>query len=301
MQNATIFDKTRQRAQRNKYASKIADYNFLIDHAARSIIDRLSVITLKFDKVAIYGGRTPAKTLQKIISALNAKTVFLCDYAENLCYDMARTLPDTNILVVQSDAEWLPFANHSLDACIGIFEHHSLNDLPGALVQAQRALRPDGLFLAAMPGADTLYEMREAMQRAELDLYGGMSPHIFPFADKQQYGALMQRAGFALPVVDSEHLQVSYTNIFKLFHDLKSMGEGNYLTARNKKNLSRQFFDTCEKIYRTENGFTDESRFDVTFEIIHLIGWAPDKTKQQQPLKPGSAETSLTAILSSDE
>lgn len=300
MQHAQLFDKTRQRALRDQHAAHIADYNFLIEHAAKSIIDRLSVITLNFETVAIYGGRTSPDSISAIIDALNAKTIFLCDMASALCTQLKNNFKSQSIHIIQSDAEWLPFANHSLDACIGLFEHHSLNDLPGALIQAQRAIRPDGLFMAALPGADTMYELREAMQRTEIDLYGGMAPHIFPFADKQQYGALMQRAGFALPVVDSEHLNVSYTNIFRLFHDLKSMAEGNYLNARDKKNLSRRFFKKCESLYRAENGFSAEERFDVVFEIIHLIGWAPDKSKQQQPLKPGSAETSLSAILSTE-
>jgi|TARA_R110002126_G_scaffold13118_3_gene56748 SAM-dependent methyltransferase len=291
-----IFDKTRLRQSRDHRAAHIESYDFLIRHAAKSIIDRLAIITLDFDTVAIYGARMAQEDLDAIIVNLNAKTVFLLDLSEAL---LKRAWPK-HVITVQSDSEWLPFAHGQLDAFIAIFEHHSLNDLPGALIQARAALRPDGMFMVAMPGADTMYELREAMTKAELALYDGLSPHIYPFADKQQYGALMQRAGFALPVVDSEHLQISYKTIYALFKDLKHMGEGNILTARSKRALSRAFYALSETIYRADNGFANDERFDVTFEIIHMIGWTPDKSKQQQPLKPGSAEHNLADILCSE-
>jgi len=288
-----IFDKSRLQRSRDHRAANIESYDFLIRHAAQSIIDRLTVITLDFDTVAIYGGRIAPDDLDAIITKLNAKTVFLLDLSEAL---LKRPWPE-HVITVRSDSEWLPFSHGQLDAFIAVFEHHSLNDLPGALIQARSALRPDGMFMVAMPGADTMYELREAMTKAEMTLYDGLSPHIYPFADKQQYGALMQRAGFALPVVDSEHLQISYKNIYALFKDLKHMGEGNFLTARAKRALSREFYDLSEKIYRADNGFANDERFDVTFEIIHMIGWSPDKAKQQQPLKPGSAQHDLADIL----
>jgi NADH dehydrogenase [ubiquinone] 1 alpha subcomplex assembly factor 5 len=290
-----IFDKLRLQQSRDHRAAGMESYDFLIRHAAKSIIDRIEIITFDFDTVAIYGGRIAPHDLDAMITALGAKTIFLLDLSNAL---LKREWPD-HVIAVQSDSEWLPFAHGRLDALIAVFEHHSLNDLPGALIQARAALRPDGMFMVAMPGADTMYELREAMTKAEMELYDGLSPHIYPFADKQQYGALMQRAGFALPVVDSEHLQISYKTIYALFKDLKHMGEGNILTARSKRALSRSFYDLSEKIYRAENGFTHDERFDVTFEIIHMIGWSPDKSKQQQPLKPGSAEHNLADILCS--
>lgn len=294
--SSQIFDKARLRQLKDHAAPKIEDYNFLIKNTAKSIIDRLSVITLDFDTIAIYGARLDAEDIENIIKATKAKQICLLDLSDKLLH---RNWPD-HVHLIQSDAEWLPFGNQSLDALICTFEHHNLNDLPGALIQARRALKPDGLFISAMPGGDTLYELREAMTKAELELYGGLSPHIFPFADKQQYGGLMQRAGFALPVVDSEYITVSYTSIYKLFQDLKGMGEGNSLNARIGKSLNRQFFDRCEAIYRADNNFPANDRFDVTFEIIHMIGWSPDQSKQQQPLKPGSAEYKLSDILSSE-
>lgn len=293
--SAPIFDKKRIQRIRNKTAPNFTDYNFLIKNAVNSIVDRLSIITLKFETIAIYGARLDRDDINAIIEQTSAKHIFLLDIAETL---LTKKLP-SHVSCVQSDPEWLPFANHSLDALIGVFEHHSLNDLPGALIQARRALKPDGLFMCAMPGGDTMYDLREAMTKAELELYGGVSPHIYPFADKQQYGGLMQRAGFALPVVDSEFLNISYKDIYTLFKDLKGMGEGNTLNARLNKPLSRNFFNTVERHYRELTGFENETRFDVTFEIIHMIGWSPDKAKQQQPLKPGSAEYKLSDVLSS--
>lgn len=192
-----------------------------------------------------------------------------------------------------------PFAPHSLDLILSNLTLHSINDLPGALIQIRRALRPDGLFLAAMLGGETLYELRQVLYEAETMMKGGLSPRIHPFADKQQMGALMQRAGFALPVVDSDILSVTYPHLAALLQDLRYMGEGNAIAARNKTYPGRDFFRQVEAIYKSKHSDA-EGRLLARFEIIFLIGWAPHEN-QQKPLRPGSAQHRLADALSTQE
>lgn len=193
------------------------------------------------------------------------------------------------------DEEFLPFKSQSLDVLTSNLRLHAVNDLPGALTQIRQALKPDGFFLAAMFGGETLYELRESLTHAELAIKGGVSPRVFPFADKQQMGALLQRAGFALPVVDSDILTVTYENMFALMHDLRGMGEGNMIAARDKRNPGKRLFMEAARYY-DEHFKEPDGRIRASFEIIFLAGWAPHES-QQKPLKPGSADTSLTEVL----
>ncbi|MCC7305390.1 MAG: methyltransferase domain-containing protein [Alphaproteobacteria bacterium] len=196
-----------------------------------------------------------------------------------------------------ADEEFLPF--HNIDLFLSNLSLHSTNDLPGALIQIKRALKPDGLFLAALFGGETLHELRASLMAAEIELKGGASPRIFPFADKQQMGALMQRAGFALPVVDSEIITVTYDNIFRLMHDLRGMGESNIILQRDKKYPGREFFLKAGEYY-LKNFSDPDGRIRASFEIIFLIGWAPHES-QQKPLQPGSAKNRLAEALETKE
>ncbi len=187
----------------------------------------------------------------------------------------------------------------SMDLLSSVLNLHTINDLPGALVQIRSALKPDGLFIAAMFGGETLHELRESLTHTEMTLKGGISPRVFPFADKQQIGGLLQRAGFALPVVDSDIITVTYDNIFKLMHDLRGMGESNIIAARSRTNPGKEFFMNAAQYYHDH--FSDaDGRIIASFEIIYLIGWAPHES-QQKPLKPGSAENRLADALCSEE
>ena len=200
---------------------------------------------------------------------------------------------------LNSEFEALGLQPESFDLITSTLNLHSVNDLPGVLHQIRTALKPDGLFLGAMFGGETLHELRESLMQAELALKGGVSPRVFPFADKQQAGALLQRAGFALPVVDSEILSVTYDNMFKLMHDLRGMGESNIITERSRTNPGKEFFMRAAQHY-AENFSEDDGRIVASFEIIFMIGWAPHES-QQQPLKPGSAENRLADALSTEE
>ncbi|MCB1720845.1 MAG: methyltransferase domain-containing protein [Alphaproteobacteria bacterium] len=194
-----------------------------------------------------------------------------------------------------NEIEALPFAPESLELITSCLNLHAVNDLPGLLVQIRKSLKPDGLFMAAMFGGETLYELRESLMQAELELKGGASPRVFPFADKQQMGGLLQRAGFALPVVDSDIARVSYEDIFKLMRDLRGMGESNVIAARSRINPGKEFFRRAGAYYQ-EHFAEKDGRITASFEIIYLIGWAPHES-QQQPLKPGSAEKRLAEEL----
>lgn len=198
-----------------------------------------------------------------------------------------------------NDIEALGLAPDSLELITSCLNLHTVNDLPGLLVQIRKSLQADGLFMAAMFGGETLYELRESLMQTELAMKGGVSPRVFPFADKQQMGGLLQRAGFALPVVDSDIIRVSYENIFKLMHDLRGMGESNVIAARNRGNPGKEFFMRAGQYYQ-EHFSEDDGRITASFEILYLIGWAPH-TSQQQPLKPGSAKKRLAEVLETDE
>ena len=199
----------------------------------------------------------------------------------------------------KGDFEALEFEANSLDLITSVLNLHSTNDLPGVLAQIKAALKPDGLFVAALFGGETLHELRESLMQAEMALKGGASPRVFPFADKQQMGALLQRAGFALPVVDSDVVTVTYDNMFKLMHDLRGMGESNIIAARSRVNPGKAFFMEAAKHYQ-EHFTGKDGRLEASFEIIYLIGWAPHES-QQKPLKPGSAQSRLADALQTEE
>lgn len=200
---------------------------------------------------------------------------------------------------VRCEEEMLPFANGSFDLAVSGLALHLVNDLPGALIQIRRALKPDGLFLAAVLGGRTLGELREALGAAEEEIDGGVSPRVAPFGDVRDYGALLQRAGFALPVTDADVVEVTYATVFDLMRDLRGMGASNMLTARRKRPLKRGILMRAGEIYG-ERFPAPGGRISATFEIIHLTGWAPDAS-QPRPLRPGSASARLADALGARE
>ena len=182
-----------------------------------------------------------------------------------------------------------------MELAVSLLAFQEINDLPGLLLQFRRALKPDGLFLGAMAGGETLKELRESLLVAETELYGGAAPRIAPFTDVRDAGALLQRAGFALPVADVETLTVRYSDMFALMADLRAMGATNVLLDRSRRPAGRRLFARAAELYAER--FSDaDGRIRATFSIIWLSGWAPHGS-QQKPLKPGSAQVSLTKIL----
>ncbi len=189
------------------------------------------------------------------------------------------------------DDERLPLAPQSLDLVLSALALHFANDLPGVMAQIRRALRPDGLFLAALLGGDTLTELRQAFAAAEVELEGGLSPRVLPFADLRDLGALLQRAGFALPVADVDRVVVRYDDAFALMQDLRRMGATNVLADRRRTPLRRATLLRMAQVY-AERFADSDGRIRATFDIVWLSGWAPHAS-QQQPLQPGSAKASL--------
>ena len=192
---------------------------------------------------------------------------------------------------IAADEELLPFAPASLDLVVSNLSLHWVNDLPGALLQIRKALKPDGFFCAAMLGGETLVELRHCLIEAEQSVSGGMSPRVSPFADVRDAGALLQRAGFALPVVDSDVITVTYTDAFALMRDLRGMGETNAVLARRRVPASRALLFEAARLYAER--FTEpDGRIPATFQVLHLAAWAPHES-QQQPLRPGSGQVPL--------
>ena len=206
---------------------------------------------------------------------------------------------DNSFLSVVSDEEALPFADASLDLVVSALALQFVNDLPGTLIQIRRALKPDGLFMAALIGGDSLAELRAAFADAESEVEGGLSPRVAPFADVRELGALLQRAGFALPVVDSERLTVRYDSALALMRDLRRMGATNVMHERRRRPFKRATLQRMAEIYAER--YTDpDGRLRASFEIIWLSGWAPHES-QQKPLKPGSAAQRLADALGTRE
>jgi len=197
--------------------------------------------------------------------------------------------------VSESAREELTLAPQSLDLALSALAFQFVNDLPGVLAQISRALRPDGLLLAAMIGGDTLSELRQSFAAAEAECEGGVSPRVAPFADLRDIGALLQRAGFALPVTDVDRVVVRYANAFGLMQDIRRMGATNVLVERRRAPTRRATMLRMAEIYG-ERFADQDGRIRATFDIVWLSGWAPHES-QQKPLRPGSAKASLEAAV----
>jgi SAM-dependent methyltransferase len=200
--------------------------------------------------------------------------------------------------IADFNAEETLAAEGGFDLAVSLFSLQWINDLPGSLVQIRRLLKPDGLFLAALLGGNSLAELREAFARAELATRGGISPRVAPFADVRDAGGLLQRAGFALPVADVERLTVRYADFSALVRDLRVHGFTNALAERSKQPLRRDTLKALLEQYARQH--SDKDRLLARFETLYLTGWAPHPS-QQQPLKPGSAKARLAEALGATE
>ncbi len=197
------------------------------------------------------------------------------------------------------DSEVLDLPQSAHDLVVHAMSLHWADDPVGQLIQARRALRPDGLFLAVLPGGRSLHELRSTLAQAESDITGGLSPRVAPMADIRDLGALLQRAGFALPVADNLPLTVSYASPRHLMRDLRAMGEANALADRARRPLRRDVLERACTLYHDAFG-TGDGGVRATFELVVLTGWAPDES-QQKPLRPGSATMRLADALGATE
>ena len=276
-----LFDRALLRARRRR-ARLQGPETFLIDRVAADFSERLSAVLRDFERGADIG--TPHEALRRVLADRVAWLVALNPEAE------AAAPP-----ALAADEEALPLADGALDLAVSALALQFVNDLPGTLVQIRRALKPDGLFLAALIGGDSLSELRNAFAAAEAEIEGGVSPRVVPFADLRDLGALLQRAGFALPVTDTDLVTVRYASVFGLMRDLRAMGATNVLLERSHRPLRRATLMRMAQVY-AERFSDSDGRVRATFEIVWLSGWAPHES-QQRPLRPGSATTRLADAL----
>lgn len=265
--------------------SAVSGADFLMARVAEDLAERLSTVERRFERaVAAFCITDHAAR----ILAESGKVT-----------DVIRVERDGSFLGADAglaaEAEVLPLEPESVDLAVSLLSFQDINDLPGLLLQFRRALKPDGLLLAAMAGGETLKELREALLVAETELTGGAAPRVAPFTDVRDAGALLQRAGFALPVADVETITVRYPHLFALMADLRAMGATSALLDRSRKPVTARLFARAAEIYAER--FADaDGRIRATFAIVWLSGWAPDSS-QPKPLKPGSAQISLTEVL----
>ena len=285
MPHPVVFDRTLLRARRAR-AAGLGPATFLVDRVADDLAGRLSAVLRTFNVAADVG--TPTDAVRRAMAG-RVGTIVAVD----------PVVRDDNTLAIVADEEALPFRDGSLDLVVSALALQFVNDLPGTLVQIRRALKPDGLLLAAMIGGDSLAELRAAFAQAESEVEGGVSPRVAPFADLRDIGALLQRAGFALPVTDVDRVTVRYSSPLALLHDLRRMGATNVLTERRRKPLRRATLRRLFEIY-AERFADPDGRVRATFEILWLSGWAPHES-QQKPLQPGSAKTRLADALRTTE
>lgn len=263
-----LFDRALIGARRAR-AARLGPATFLLDRVTEDLVERLGAVLREFSAAADVG--TPDFRLAKMLGGRMA-------------------VREVGLLGGDDD-ERLDLAAESIDLAVSALALQFANDLPGVLAQLRRALRPDGLFLAALLGGDTLTELRQAFAAAEAEVDGGLSPRVAPFAGLRELGALLQRAGFALPVTDVDRLTVRYDNALALMADLRRMGATNPLADRRRTPLRRQTLIRAVELY-AEHFSDPDGRIRATFEVVWLSGWAPHES-QQQPLKPGSAKFSL--------
>ena len=282
-----IFDQDLLHRRRARIAAGIGDHDFLLQRLADDLAERLSLICRSFPHCLNLGAHHGG--LSRTLRALDQIGLIIDMEA------VAALATQCDGPCVLADAAFLPFAHGTLDLIVSGLSLQFVNDLPGALVQIRQALKPDGLFLAGLIGGQTLFELRDAFMSAEAELEGGASPRVAPFADLRDLGGLLQRAGFAQPVVDSECVEVSYPTPFALMHELRAMGAGNVLNARHRRPLRRATLMRAAEIYM-ERYALPGGRIRATFEIVNLMGWSPHDS-QQKPLQPGSAQARLADAL----
>jgi SAM-dependent methyltransferase len=284
-----IFDQRLIRARRDRIAAKSAstEADFLLARVADDFVERLGIVRREFPLAANIGAyhgllSERLRELPNVGEIIDVEAAVGC-------------LQRAGGPKIAARAEALPFAPRSLDLVVSGLSLHLVNDLPGTLLQINRALKPDGLLLVALLGGETLKELREAWLLAESELFGGASPRVAPFADVRELGGLLQRAGFALPVADSDLLRATYESPLALMREIKAMGASNMLSERRRTPVSKRLLLRACEIYQ-EQFELPNGRVPATFEIITLTGWVPHES-QQKPLAPGSAQVRLADVL----
>lgn len=286
-----VFDRRAVRRQRERAARAFDAHDFLFREAASRLAERLDEVRRTFPVALDLGGHGGV-----LARALAGRGGIATLVETDLSFSLARRAPAPRVV---ADEEFLPFAPGTFDLAASCLSLHWVNDLPGALIQLRQALKPDGLLLVSMLGGETLHELRRVLLEAEAAETGGAGPRVSPFADVRDAGALLQRAGFALPVVDADTVTVTYPGALALMRDLRAMGEGNALAERRRGFSRRAVLLRAAALY--EQLYADAAgRIPATFKIVTLTAWAPHAA-QPKPLRPGSAAARLAEALGSAE
>ncbi len=280
-----IFDRRLLRLRRDRAAATVAQVAPVLESAAERLLDRLDDITHRFHRALEIGGRG---VVAPLLRARGIGFVASMDLSP-------RMATQAGGLAVAGDEEWLPFAPESFDLVVANLSLHWVNDLPGALIQIRRALKPDGLFLASLPGLGTLQPLREALAAAEAETRGGISPRISPFAELRDLAGLLQRAGFALPVADAEDLPLAYATPLGLVRDLRAAGETNAVLARDPRTPPRAMLPRALGALAPAG-----EPFPMPLRLLVMTGWAPHES-QSKPARPGSATARLADALGAEE
>lgn len=285
MDSMTVFDRRLVRRRRDRAAATVDRVAPILEECADRLLDRLDDTTRRFSRALDLGGRG---VVAPRLAARGIPFVVSADLSPAMA---ARG----GAVPVAADEEVLPFAPESFDLVVASLSLHWVNDLPGALIQIRRALAPDGLFLASVPGLGTLQPLREALAEAETSLRGGLSPRVSPFPELRDAAGLLQRAGFALPVADAEEVPIAYRSPLALFADLRAAGEGNAVLAADRRVPPRALFPmAAAALPQGPEGIAPGLR------LVLLTGWAPHES-QQKPARPGSATARLADALGTVE
>lgn len=286
-----LFDRDLLLARRERALRSGEFPDFLLRHAGQELAERLAAVQRRF---------TPVLTVSAVPGLLGRLLRPAAGPGPYVELEASHAgMPLCGGLALRADEEKLPIRDGSAGLIVSALTLQLANDLPGALVQIRRALKPDGLFLGALLGGNTLRELRETLISAEMECEGGASPRVAPMGDIRDYGALLQRAGFALPVADADVLTVTYPTPLDLMRDLRRMGAANALAARRKSLMRRGTLARALEAYAQRFPARD-GRVVATFEIVYLAGWAPHDS-QQKPLRPGSAKARLAEALGTEE
>jgi SAM-dependent methyltransferase len=285
----TVFDRGLVRRHRDRAASRLAGHDFLLREVGERLADRLGDIRAQFPLALDLGCHDG--TLGSVVGSRGGiETLIQCDLSPAMAARAAAVGP-----ALAADEELLPFGPASFDLVLSNLSLHWVNDLPGALLQARQALKPDGLLLAALLGGATLTELRAALTEAEIAERGGAAPRVSPFAELRDAAGLLQRAGFALPVADLDTVTVTYPDAVALMRDLRGMGEANAALGRDRRPATRSLVARAAAVYQQRHG-DEAGRVAATFQVLFLTGWAPHES-QQKPLRRGTAQRRLADAL----
>ena len=294
---AKPFDRHAVRRHRDRAAARFDAHGFLFDEVGTRLLDRLADFRRSFPRVLELGCRNGRLSPQ--LAAIGSETFVRADLSEAMARAASAGHPDTQTLV--ADEEMLPFAGGSFDLVVSNLALHWVNDLPGALAQIRRTLRPDGLLLASLFGGDTLNELRDSLLAADVAVSDGVTPRVSPFCDVRDAAHLLARAGFALPVADVDRIAVTYPDALALMRELRGMSETNALTLR-QRNFTRRatILKACDRYAKDFAAPGEAGRITASFETIYLTAWSPHES-QQKPLSPGTATNRLADALDSQE